>query len=230
MAQLFRRIAGYTIASILILICLMSIPEYIAQGLSLFRLDEAGYGDSYILYDVLQFQKTGRIYRNLAEPPFLPAQYSPLVYVLYSLPGRVASWENPFVAPRLTAIAAFLACLCRITSIVRVLFRSGMVWVWGCSFHFQSASYPSGFFNCVGLSRTCFQSAGDSRPDIRFALGRTACRGVCGICSASEVHIRRCGRSRGLLAAGSKTMARPQSIYRGLCGHIPVPVSSLFPA
>jgi len=101
MAQLFRRIAGPTIASILILICLISIPEYIVQGLSLFRLDEAGSGDSYILYDVLQFQKTGRIYRNLAEPPFLPAQYSPLVYVLYSLHfqgawrvGRIPSWRR----------------------------------------------------------------------------------------------------------------------------------------
>ena len=142
MAQLFRRIAGSTIASILILICLLSIPEYIVQGLSLFRLDEAGYGDSYILYDVLQFQKTGRIYRNLTEPPFLPAQYSPLVYVLYSLPGRVASWENPFVAPRLVAIAVFLACLCLITSIVRVLFRSGLVWVWGLLLPFSIRLIP----------------------------------------------------------------------------------------
>ncbi len=142
MAQLFKRISGSTIASILILICLISIPEYIVQGLSLFRLDEAGYGDSYILYDVLQFQKTGRIYRNLAEPPFLPAQYSPLVYVLYSLPGRVASWENPFVAPRLVAIAAFLACICLITSIVRVLFRSGLVWVWGLLLPFSIRLIP----------------------------------------------------------------------------------------
>ena len=142
LAQLFKRIAGSTIASILILICLISIPEYIVQGLSLFRLDEAGYGDSYILYDVLYFQKTGRIYRSLTEPPFLPSQYSPLVYLLYSLPGRVGNWENPFVAPRLVAIAAFLVCICLITSIVRVLFRSGLVWVWGLLLPFSIRLIP----------------------------------------------------------------------------------------
>lgn len=142
MAQLLRRIAGYTVASILILICLLNIPDYIVQGLSLFRLDEAGYGDSYILYDVLHFQKTGRIYRNLAEPPFLPAQYSPLVYMLYSLPGRVANWESPFAAPRLAAIVAFLTCIFIITSIVRVLFRSGLVWVWGLLLPFSIRVIP----------------------------------------------------------------------------------------
>ena len=150
MAQLFKKIAGSTIASILILICLVSILEYTVQGLSLFRLDEAGYGDSYILYDALQFQKTGRIYRNLAEPPFLPAQYSPLVYLLYSFPGRVASWENPFVAPRLVAIAAFLACICLITSIVRALFRSGLVWVWGLLLPFSIRLIPSWIFQLRG--------------------------------------------------------------------------------
>jgi hypothetical protein len=176
MAQLFKRISGSTIASILILICLMSIPEYIVQGLSLFRLDEAGYGDSYILYDVLQFQKTGRIYRNLAEPPFLPVQYSPLVYVLYSLPGRVASWENPFVAPRLTALAAFLACICLITSIVRVLFRSGMVWVWGLLLPFSIRIIPlwilqlRGDFPGLALSLLAIRSLlSDSRWAVPFA-------------------------------------------------------------
>ena len=40
---------------------------------------EVGYGDSYILHDILNFEKTGRIYRTLAEAPYLPALYSPLV-------------------------------------------------------------------------------------------------------------------------------------------------------
>ncbi|SLM48114.1 membrane protein of unknown function [Nitrospira japonica] len=142
MLQPFKRMSRFTIATILILICLISTLEFVVQGLSLFRLDEAGYGDSYILYDVLQFQKTGRIYRNLAEPPFLPAQYSPLVYALYSLPGRVASWDNPFVGPRLLAIATFIACICVMTSIVRVLFRSRLVWVWGLLLPFSIGPIP----------------------------------------------------------------------------------------
>ena len=38
---------------------------------TIFLIGDAGYGDTYILYDVLHFQKTGQIYRDV--PPSLPA-------------------------------------------------------------------------------------------------------------------------------------------------------------
>jgi len=99
--------------------------------LRLFRLSEAGNGDSYILYDVLQFQKTGVIYRDLSQPPYLPAQYSPLVYMLYSVPGRFVSSDNPFLGPRLIALAAFLGCIAIVISIVRTLIPARSAWLWG---------------------------------------------------------------------------------------------------
>jgi hypothetical protein len=91
---------------------------------------ETGYGDSYVLYDVLNFQRTGVIYRDLSKPPYLPAQYSPLVYMIYSLPARPAS-GNLFLGPRLVALGAFLLCVAVVISIVRVLIPIRGVWLWG---------------------------------------------------------------------------------------------------
>jgi hypothetical protein len=86
-----------------------------------FVLEEAGYGDSYILYDVLRVQKGGDIYRDLSKAPYLPAQYSPLVYLSFAIPGKVLPLSNPFVGPRLLVLAAFAACLILTVSIVRTL-------------------------------------------------------------------------------------------------------------
>jgi len=95
----------------------------------LFLQSEAGFGDSYILYDVQQFQKTGVIYRDLSQPPYMPAQYSPLVYRLYALPSRVVS-HNPFFGPRLPALAAFFLCVAMVVSIVRRLIPTHIAWLW----------------------------------------------------------------------------------------------------
>ena len=96
----------------------------------LLLLDEAGYGDSYILYDVHHFDKTGVTYRDLSQPPYLPTQYSPLVYRLYALPSRLAS-ENIFLGPRLVALAAFSLCIAILLSIVRTLIPVRAAWWWG---------------------------------------------------------------------------------------------------
>src|SRR5262249_15831915 len=138
--HLASRVVGYGLACLLVLICLVSVPLWIREVQSLFRLEETGYGDSYIFYDVLHFQRTGIIYQDLSELPYLPAQYSPLVYVLYSLPSRIFSWENPFVAPRLVTITAFLACVGICTSIVRKLIPSRFVWAWGILLPFSTQS------------------------------------------------------------------------------------------
>ena len=49
---------------------------------NLFVLEEVSHGDSYILDDVMHFQKAGVINRDPSQPPYLPAVYSPMVYVL----------------------------------------------------------------------------------------------------------------------------------------------------
>jgi glycosyl transferase family 87 len=127
-----RRIAGDTVAGTFALFCLAnSLLMVNFQVSRLFLLDEAGYGDSYILYDALHFQDTGVIYRDLSQPPYLPTQYSPLVYMLYSLPGRIGTFPNPFIGPRLIAIAAFLLCVAVVISIVRTLVPARHAWLWG---------------------------------------------------------------------------------------------------
>jgi len=93
-------------------------------------LDEAGYGDSYIIYDVQHFDRTGVTYRDLSQPPYLPAQYSPLVYRLYALPSRL-TFENIFLGPRLMALAAFSLCIAMVLSIVRALIPVRAAWWWG---------------------------------------------------------------------------------------------------
>ncbi len=131
-ALIWRRIAGDTVVGTFALLCLAnSLLVVNSQVNGLFLLDEAGYGDSYILYDALHFRDTGAIYRDLSQPPYLPAQYGPLVYILYSLPARIGAFPNPFVGPRLIAIAAFLLCVAVVISIVRTLVPGRYAWLWG---------------------------------------------------------------------------------------------------
>ena len=125
------RIAKFAVAGALIAYCLMGLLRLIQESSFLFRLHDAGHGDSYILYDVLHFQKTGHIYRDLSQPPYLPAQYSPSVYILYSIPGLIVTLENPFVGPRLVALAAVLVCIGIVTSIVHTFIPLRFTWVWG---------------------------------------------------------------------------------------------------
>jgi len=97
-------------------------------GLTL--LDEAGYGDSYILYDVLHLQKSGHIYRDLSDPPFLPAQYSPLLYFAFAGVNRLFDLANPFIGPRLLVMTAFGACIAVTVSIVKSYLSERRTWVW----------------------------------------------------------------------------------------------------
>jgi hypothetical protein len=70
------------------------------------------------------------IYRDLSQPPYLPAQYSPLVYMIYSVAARSPSW-NPFFGPRLVALGGFVLCVAVVASIVRVLIPVRSAWLWG---------------------------------------------------------------------------------------------------
>jgi hypothetical protein len=72
---------------------------------------EAGYGDSYVMYDVQHFARTGQIYRDSRTPPYLPTQYSPLVYTVLSVPERLAADHASLIATRALVLAAFLGCV-----------------------------------------------------------------------------------------------------------------------
>ncbi len=131
--QIARRVAGRAAVGALLLFSLVSSLALVTDQVShLCLLTEVGYGDIYVLYDVLHFQRSGKIYRDPAQPPYLPALYSPLVYWLYSLPGRIdAAAKNLFVGPRLVALTAFLLCVGAVVSIVRTLVPVRFAWLWG---------------------------------------------------------------------------------------------------
>ena len=117
----------------LLLYCLSSSALTIAdQVANIDRIGEIGFGDNYILHTTLQFQKTGVIYEPPETSKSLPpvSLYSPMLYRLFSVPGRLTSWENPFVGPRLIEITAFLLCVAVTASITRVLVPHPWAWRW----------------------------------------------------------------------------------------------------
>jgi hypothetical protein len=117
-------------AALIVFLSAGSLMMLLAQAAQLPQLDELSYGDSYILYDVLHLRATGQIYRDLSLPPYSPAQYSPLVYRLYAIaPSNLA--RNPFLGPRLIALAVFLLCICVAASLARALLPFRFAWLWG---------------------------------------------------------------------------------------------------
>jgi hypothetical protein len=130
--RVVARILEWALVGVLLAFGLLSVPPFMRQLSHIVSLnDDAGYYDSYILYDVLQFQKTGVIYRDLSLPPYVPAQYSPAVYMLYSLPGRIVEFANPLLGPRIVALAAFIFCIGIVISIIRTLIPVRFAWMWG---------------------------------------------------------------------------------------------------
>jgi hypothetical protein len=129
--RLLRRLVQAAVVLVLLMFCLTSAALLARRVPDLFLLDDAGYADSYVLYDVLRVQKTGVIYRDLSLPPYLPSLYSPLVYLVFSLAGRVFAFDNPFIGPRLLSILAFLVCVAVVISLVRTLVRVRGAALWG---------------------------------------------------------------------------------------------------
>jgi hypothetical protein len=93
-------------------------------------LKDAGYPDSYILYDIQHFQRTGVIYRDLSQPPSQPAQYSPMLYILLALPGRLLPSENPLLGPRMIVFAAYFLCVVVTASIAHAIIPLRSTWLW----------------------------------------------------------------------------------------------------
>jgi hypothetical protein len=157
-----RRIAGLAAAATLFAcFFLASLRLAALEGTRFWLQSEAGYGDSYILYDVDHFKKTGVIYRDLSKPPYLPAQYSPLVYMMYAIPGENSA-GNPFIGPRVVALIAFLSCVAIVLSLVRALVPLRFAWLWGLVLLGSIRSleqwplqlrgdFPAIFFNLAGI-------------------------------------------------------------------------------
>ena len=133
----------------------------------------------------LHFQQTGVIYRDLSQPPYLPAQYSPMLYVLYSLPGRLAASVNPFVGPRLVALTSFLACLAVLTSILRALLpRYG--WVWGALLMCSIASMPPWLLQLRGDFPAIFFNL----LAVRLLLSRSPRAALAGLSAGLATHFK----------------------------------------
>src|SRR5262245_30801752 len=61
--RVVARIVQWALVGVLIAFGLLSVPSFMRQLSNIVSLnDDVGYYDSYILYDVLQFQQTGIIY------------------------------------------------------------------------------------------------------------------------------------------------------------------------
>jgi hypothetical protein len=126
-----RMIANYAPGLAIILFCCALWSALILnEGPRITLLDDAGYGDSYVAYDVQQYRISGVMYRDLSRPPYTPSVYGPLLYVLYSVPGRIRAWDNPFLGMRLVSVASFLLCIAMAVSIVRKLFPNRYAWAW----------------------------------------------------------------------------------------------------
>src|SRR5690348_14610158 len=89
---------------------MVAAQHVVSVAADLPRLAEVGYGDSYIWYDVEHYRQTGQIFHNLADPPYNPTIYSPLLYMALASPPRWVSAHNPFLGPRLVVLLFFAAC------------------------------------------------------------------------------------------------------------------------
>lgn len=129
-------------------------------------LGDAGYGDSYILYDVVQFRRTGVIHRDPSVLPYPPAQYSPLVYIVLALPGRIFETANPFLGPRVVILLAFLACVAVTGSIAAALIPLRGARAWGVLLASSIGTMPG----WVLLLRADFLGAAFSLLSVRLLL------------------------------------------------------------
>ncbi len=154
----------------LVLLCLAAVLALVAAEAPHFSLlQEAGYGDVYVLHSVQQFQRTGTIYQDTSQPPYVPSVYSPAVYLLLALPGRFLELGNPFVLPRVLELISFLLCVALTASIAHVLIPARSAWFWGLAM----ACSVSAMQGKVLMLRGDFPGLVFSLLAIRLLIGKT---------------------------------------------------------
>ena len=114
--------------ALFVLLSLAHLAVYVAARIP--RIDEIGYGDSYVLFDTLRSARTGTIYPDLSDPPYLPAQYGPWLYLLHSWPAGISPSWNPFLGPRLLSVLSFFFCLFFVYRTACSLWKNRMVAIW----------------------------------------------------------------------------------------------------
>lgn len=207
-----NRIAGYMAPSVfLLLLVTCSLFVGVRQLAHLFLSNEVNSGDTYVLYGVQRFEQTGVIYPDLSQPPYMPSQYSPLVYIFYRLPAQIP-FENPFLGPRLAALSAFLLCVAMVISIARALIPVPTAWLWAL---LMATSIMSLEVFPVQL-RGDFPGIFFSLAVIRFLLSRFRYRALsAGICAGLATQFK--FTFIGALAAGALwLLCRKQWKHLGL--------------
>jgi len=126
-----RSAARLALVSALILVCLSGAAAFSVRiAVDFPKLGEVAYPDSYILYDADHYRQSGTFYRDAAAPPFPSGIYSPAVYALLALPGRVSDAANPFLGPRLLMLLAFAGCVALTVNLASTLSRVRGAAVW----------------------------------------------------------------------------------------------------
>lgn len=90
---------------------------------------DAGFPDSATLLRVGEFLRSGRLYPDLTQPPYLATLYGPLTYVLLAVPFALAQalGLDPVVAVRILVLAALAACVWLVHLITRRQYGSARV-------------------------------------------------------------------------------------------------------
>jgi hypothetical protein len=126
-----RSAARLALVSALILVCLSGAAAFSVRiAVDFPKLGEVAYPDSYVLYDADHYRQSGTFYRDAAAPPFPSGIYSPAVYALLALPGRVSDAANPFLGPRLLMLLAFAGCVALTVNLASTLSRVRGAAVW----------------------------------------------------------------------------------------------------
>jgi len=123
--------ARLALVAALILACLSGAAAFAVRiAVDFPKLGDVAYPDSFLLYDADHYRQSGTFYRDAAAPPYPSGIYSPAVYALLALPGRVVAAANPFQGPRLLMLLAFAGCVALTVNLARTLSRVRGTVVW----------------------------------------------------------------------------------------------------
>ena len=107
----------------------------VSTGVDLTWFRNVGYPDSASLLRISDYARTGTIYPDPNQPPYLATLYGPLFYILLSLPVRFAgNVENIRLVARLTMIGFWIASLVLLFLIVYRISGSKKRGVWAVAF------------------------------------------------------------------------------------------------
>jgi hypothetical protein len=91
------------------LTAMVRLATHVGTGVT--SIGEAGYGDAFVIHDVLHYWRTGVTYRDFSTPPYTATIYGPLLYRALALSYHVVGTDNPFLGPRLVVLFAFIGCV-----------------------------------------------------------------------------------------------------------------------